>query len=60
MTDYEMDLKSLTEVELLQMHVGIIKELKDRGVVRTGNNPIGDYTEWLVCSRLGLELQPNS
>jgi hypothetical protein len=55
-----MDLTSLTETELLQTHARVINELRSRGVVRTGNNPIGDYTEWLVCDRLGLILQPNS
>ena len=55
-----MDLKSLKESELLQIHAGVIEELRRRGVVRTGNNPIGDYTEWLVCDRLGLSIQPNS
>lgn len=42
------------------MHADVIDELHRRGVVRTGNNPIGDYTEWLVCDRLGLKLEPNS
>jgi len=55
-----MDFTALTESELLQMHAGVIDELLRRGVVRTGNNPIGDYTEWLVCDRLDLVLQPNS
>lgn len=55
-----MDFSALTESELLQMHAGVIDELLSRGVVRTGNNPIGDYTEWLVCDRLDLMLQPNS
>lgn len=55
-----MDLTSLTESDLLRLHAGIIDELVTRGVVRTRNNPIGDYTEWLVCDRLKLVLQPNS
>ena len=38
----------------------MIEELLRRGVVKTWNNPIGDYTEWLVCNRIGLESQPNS
>jgi hypothetical protein len=29
-------------------------------VVRTKNNPVGDYTEWLVARGLGLELANNS
>ena len=55
-----MDYTTLTESELLQTHASVIDELLRRGVVRTRNNPIGDYTEWLVCDRLSLELQPNS
>ena len=49
------ELYAMSEVELLQTHSAIIVELRRRGVVRTKDNPIGDYTEWLVCNRLGLE-----
>lgn len=55
-----MDYTKLTESELLQAHAGVIEELQRRGVVRTRNNPIGDYTEWLVCEHLSLTIQPNS
>ena len=55
-----MNLETMTEIELLQMHGAVIDELNRREVVRTQNNPIGDYTEWLACSRLGLEMQANS
>ena len=48
------DLETLSEVELLQTHSAVITELRRRGVVSTKNNPIGDYTEWLVCNRLEL------
>ncbi len=51
---------TMAEVELLQTHSEVIAELKRRGVVKTKNNPVGDYTEWLVCNRLGLRPQPNS
>ena len=54
------DLIEMSEVELLQTHAAVIDELRDRGVVKTRNNPIGDYTEWLVCNRLELEGQTNS
>lgn len=50
----------MSETELLQAHGAVLDELLRRGVVKTRNNPIGDYTEWLVCQRLGLERQPNS
>ena len=52
--------RTMTEVELLQTHSEVIAELKRREVVKTKNNPVGDYTEWLVCNRLGLKPQPNS
>lgn len=55
-----MDLKELTAKELLQLHSSIIDELKLRKIVRTKNNPVGDYTEWLVAKGLRLELAGNS
>lgn len=55
-----MDIEKLSNLDLLQMHSSIIEELKRRGVVRTKNNPVGDYTEWLVAQGLGLKLATNS
>ena len=54
------DLNQVSEIELLQTHGAVIDELLRRGVVKTRNNRIGDYTEWLVCKRMQLEMQPNS
>jgi uncharacterized protein DUF6998 len=54
------DLKSLSVIELLQLHSAILDDLKCRKIVRTRNNPVGDYTEWLVAKGLGLELAENS
>lgn len=54
------DLNQMSEIELLRTHTAVLDELRCRGVVRTRNNPVGDYTEWLVCNRLGLEMQSNS
>lgn len=52
--------ETMSVTELLQAHGAVIEELLRRKVVRTRNNPIGDYTEWLVCNRLALEMQRNS
>ena len=46
--------------ELLCLFGSILDELQSRGIVRTSNNPISDYTEWLVSSRLKLKLAGNS
>ena len=56
----EEALRTMAEVELLRTSGAVIAELRRRGVVKTANNPLGDYTEWLVCRLLGLESQPNS
>ena len=55
-----MELSEFSEKELLQLQASVTNELKNRGIVRTQNNPIGDYTEWLVAKALGLELETNS
>jgi hypothetical protein len=46
--------------KLLALHSAVLDELRTRNVVRSNNNPTGDYAEWLVSTRLGLELVPNS
>lgn len=55
-----MNLKTMEIKELLKLQASITNELKGREVVRTKNNILGDYTEWLVGKALGLELQTNS
>lgn len=58
-----MDLPSLKDFspkELLQLTGKILDELATRKIVRTNNNPVSDYTEWLVSQRLGLTLRENS
>lgn len=58
-----MDLQGLPELaisELLAAHSAVLDELRRRGVVRSKNNPTGDYAEWLVSSKLGLKLEANS
>jgi len=46
--------------ELLRCYAAILDELRARSVIRTQNNPVADYAEWLVSKKLGLELTPNS
>lgn len=55
-----MNLKLLEIKELLNLQASVITELQARNIVRTQNNPLGDYTEWLVEKALDLELQSNS
>lgn len=53
-------LNSLSVKDLLQLQAKVLVELKNRDVIRTKNNPTGDYAEWLVSKALHLELQTNS
>jgi hypothetical protein len=46
--------------DLLRCYAAILDELRSRGVIRTQNNPVADYAEWLTAKKLGLELTPNS
>ena len=53
-------LSTISAKDLLQLQADITLELRARGVVRTHNNPLGDYTERLVADALDLELADNS
>jgi len=46
----------LDDVQLLVQQSTILDELRRRGILRSRNNPTGDYGEWLVSTRLGLTL----
>lgn len=54
------DLSRFSVPALLAAHSTILSELKERRILRSMNNPTGDYTEWLVSSRLSLRLETNS
>jgi hypothetical protein len=56
----KLDLPTLGVLDLLQTYAEVIEELRRRGIVRTSNNPVGDYAEWLVSTSLGLHLDGNS
>jgi hypothetical protein len=49
------DLKELSTRELLALWASALRELKERGVVRTFNNPIGDIAEELVAGHYAGE-----
>jgi hypothetical protein len=53
-----MDSKKI--LRLLRQHSKIITQLKNAGIIRSANNPVGDYAEWLVAKRLKLNLESNS
>ncbi len=46
--------------EKLRNYAKILNSLYSAGVVRTYNSPVGDYAEWIVSKKSGLELRKNS
>lgn len=52
--------QSLTVAELLVLHAQIGEEMRGRGVVRSANNPTGDFAEYLFCRAFGWQQAPNS
>ena len=55
-----MDWTQFDNRQLLGAYCTLMAELKGRGVVRSANNPIADYSETLVSRVLGLSLEPQS
>lgn len=55
-----MNLEELAPIDLLRLQANATKELRRRDIVRTNNNPLGDYTEWLISQKMGLTLAANS
>lgn len=53
-------LRALSVAELLVLHAQVSEELRDRGVVRSANNPTGDLAEYLFCRAFGWQQAANS
>lgn len=55
-----MNIQSLNTKDLLALYSNILEELLSRKVVRTANNPVADYAEYLVADKMNLTLANNS
>jgi hypothetical protein len=54
------DLLGLDVLSLLKLSSSVIDELKRREILKTNNNPVGDYAEWLCKKSFNLTLETNS
>ena len=52
--------KVISDFYLLKQYADVLKELKNRGTIRTFNNPVGDYAETLFCRAFDWNQMPNS
>jgi len=55
-----MNTKKLTDQQLLEAYSLVMEELKDREIIRTSNNPVGDFAEYLVAQKMDLKLAVSS
>jgi hypothetical protein len=55
-----MDLAILTPPQLLVLHSQVADELRERGIIRSSNNPTGDLAEYLFCMAFGWKQAGNS
>ena len=55
-----MNWPTFTDQQLLGLYSELMGEMRTRGIVRSSNNPVADYTENLVSKSLGLELAGQS
>lgn len=55
-----MNIKNFKTKELLSLYSNILEELLSRKIVRTANNPVADYAEYLVADKMNLVLANNS
>jgi hypothetical protein len=59
-TDATSGLGQHSVKQLLQHHAAVIEELRARGIIRSKNNPIGDFAETLFSRTFGWTLAPPS
>lgn len=55
-----VNLKNKAVLDLLALHTDIMEELRERGVLRSANNPTGDLAEYLFCAAYGWKQERNS
>lgn len=55
-----MDLDTLSDRQLLDLHCSVMEALRLRSVVRSSNSPVADYTETIVARALAPKLATNS
>jgi len=53
-------IKSATVQGLLSAHAALLAELNGRGIIRSSNNPVGDYAEYLFTQVFGWRLAEKS
>lgn len=56
----QIGMEQLSSRQLLDLHCDVMDELRRRGIVRSSNNPVADYTEALFARAMNASLSTNS
>ncbi|MBA7649018.1 hypothetical protein ES703_56811 [subsurface metagenome] len=48
------NLEDINEQDLLKLYADLMEELRNRGLIRSSNNPVADYAEKVAVESLGL------
>jgi hypothetical protein len=59
-SDFSTLVKQAKVKELLELHAAILEELRERNIVRSSNQPLGDYAELLFSRAFNWTLENNS
>ncbi len=54
------DLTDTPPSALLALYVDVLAQLRQRAIIRSTNNPVADYAEYLVAQALGVQLAAKS
>lgn len=44
----------------MKLYGSILTELNERNVIRTPNNPLGDYVKWIFANKYSFSLESSS
>jgi hypothetical protein len=58
--NFEGMLAAFSDKHLLHLYCDLMEELRNRKIVRSGNNPVSDYGEKTVAEKMNLELSEGS
>ena len=50
-----VNLKKFNESDLLKLYCDLMEELRNRGIIRSSNNPVADYAEKKAVEILHLQ-----
>jgi hypothetical protein len=55
-----LNLSSMSGRELLTLYKHVLDALREREIIRSSNNPVADYSEFLFCLAFGWTRESNS